>query len=149
MSKNIVKPQRPQMTIWRRFACWIIKATHAQAQFRVRAPAHQIHTHKRAHTNKEICNTFSSPRQQWFCERALILRYTYIACLVNLIWFFPLYLHVVCIHQQLTFSHNTYLLKSALSYMFRLCKTIFRLNTTVPKNETVNKIDISNLPHRL
>jgi hypothetical protein len=28
-SKNMVKPERLQMTIWRRVACWVIKATHA------------------------------------------------------------------------------------------------------------------------
>jgi hypothetical protein len=27
MSKNFVKPERPQMTIWCQFACWISKAT--------------------------------------------------------------------------------------------------------------------------
>jgi hypothetical protein len=32
--KNIVEPDRPQMTIWRmRVACWIIKATNTHSQY--------------------------------------------------------------------------------------------------------------------
>jgi hypothetical protein len=31
MSQYILEPERPQMTIWRRIACWISKATRAQA----------------------------------------------------------------------------------------------------------------------
>jgi len=33
MWKNIVEPDRPQMTIWRmRIACWILKATHKHSE---------------------------------------------------------------------------------------------------------------------
>ena len=57
MWKNIVQPERQQMTIWRmRIACWILKVTD---------------TH-----------SLAFPRQQWLRERPLVLRYTYIACLV-------------------------------------------------------------------
>ena len=43
--KNIVEPDRPQMTIWRmRFACWITKATD---------------------THSEYVILFAVPRQQW------------------------------------------------------------------------------------
>ena len=39
MSKNMVKPNRPQMTIWRiRVTCCSSKATRAQAHARARAP---------------------------------------------------------------------------------------------------------------
>ena len=31
MSKNLVEPERPQITIWRRLACWISKATRVRA----------------------------------------------------------------------------------------------------------------------
>jgi hypothetical protein len=61
--KNIVERGRPQMTIWRmRVACWITKA---------------IYTHS------EYVILIAFPLQQWFLERALPLRYTHIACLVN------------------------------------------------------------------
>ena len=63
MWKNIVKPDRPQMTIWRRsIAWWVTKATNALSEF-------------------VILSAF--PLTQWLNERASILRYTYIACLVN------------------------------------------------------------------
>jgi len=50
------------MTIWRmRIACWIPKATDTHTQYVI---------------------LIASPLQQWLHERALVLRYTYIACLV-------------------------------------------------------------------
>ena len=54
MSKNVEKPDRPQMTIWRmRVACRINKPTGEQAQ----AHAHALaSTH--AHTHTEISNTY-------------------------------------------------------------------------------------------
>jgi hypothetical protein len=56
-------------TIWRiRVVCWISKATCTDAH---------------AHTDKcVILITF--PRQQWFSERASLLRYTYFFCLVHI-----------------------------------------------------------------
>jgi len=52
------------MTIWRmRIACWIPRATDV-------------------HSGCVIL--FAFPLQHWLHERALILRYTYIACLVLL-----------------------------------------------------------------
>jgi len=51
------------MTIWRmRIACWIPKATDIFSEYVTRIPFLQ---------------------QKWLNERASILRYTYIACLVN------------------------------------------------------------------
>ena len=39
MSKNVMKLEKPQVTIWRmRVACWIRKVTRAQAQARAREP---------------------------------------------------------------------------------------------------------------
>jgi hypothetical protein len=59
---NIVEPDRPQMTLWRmRIACWIPKATDTHSQY-------------------VILITF--PLQQWLHDRAAMLRYTYIDCLV-------------------------------------------------------------------
>jgi hypothetical protein len=61
MWKNVVEPERPQMTIWRmHFACWITKATD---------------------TRSEYVTFIAFPWQQWFCERASVLRYTYVASL--------------------------------------------------------------------
>ena len=57
MWKKKVKPDRPQMTVWRkRFACWIPKA---------------INTHS------EYVTLTYFPLQQWLHERASMLRYTY------------------------------------------------------------------------
>jgi hypothetical protein len=56
------------MTIWlMRIACWITKATHT-------------HTHTHTHTQYVILIVF--PLQQWLLERASMLRYTCIVCLV-------------------------------------------------------------------
>jgi hypothetical protein len=59
MWKNIAERGRPQMTI--RFACWVIKATNTHSEY-------VIH--------------IACPLQKWLHERASMLRYTYIACLV-------------------------------------------------------------------
>jgi len=57
MWKNIVQPNRPQMTIERtRIACWLTKA---------------------ARQTLRICITYCVLGQQWLHERASVLRYTY------------------------------------------------------------------------
>jgi len=62
MWNNVVDPGKPQMTIWRmRIACWISKAINTHSEYVVR---------------------ISFPLQQWLHERASLLRYTYIVCLV-------------------------------------------------------------------
>jgi hypothetical protein len=62
MWKNIVEADRPQMATWRtRFAFWI---------------------HKAANTHSEYVTTIAFPLQQWLHERASVLCYSYIACLV-------------------------------------------------------------------
>ena len=61
--KNIVERARPQVTIWRmHIGFWIPKATNTLSECVIR-------------------NAF--PLQQWLQERASILRYTYISCLVG------------------------------------------------------------------
>jgi len=61
--KNIVQPDRPQMTIWfMPIACSVNKATDTHSEY-------VIHT--------------VVPRQRWLRQRASMWRYTYIACLVN------------------------------------------------------------------
>ena len=56
MWKNVVQPDMPQMTIWRkRIACCITKATN---------------------TNSEYLILIILPCKKWLQERALMLRYT-------------------------------------------------------------------------
>ena len=63
---------------------------------RIRAPV-RIHARSHAHTDKYvILNAFS---RQLLRERASVLRYTYIACLVIIscaVNFIPSILHIVC-----------------------------------------------------
>jgi hypothetical protein len=62
MWKNIVEPDSPQMTIWRmRIACWFPKATN---------------------THSEYIIPFAFPQQSWLHERAPVLPFTCVACLV-------------------------------------------------------------------
>jgi hypothetical protein len=59
ISKNMVEPERPQMTIWRmRVTCWIIKATCAQAHTPALLPTPTPPPHTHTHTATEICNTY-------------------------------------------------------------------------------------------
>ena len=83
MSKTTVEPERPQMTIWRRVACWIGKATRTQ----VHTPTHtRIHASTRTpplHTHaQKYVRLLAFAQQNFFREDASILRYTYIDCLV-------------------------------------------------------------------
>ena len=59
----MIEPDRPRMkTIWRmRIAYWVTKATN---------------------THSEYVILIAFPLQQWLCERASMLRYTYIDCRV-------------------------------------------------------------------
>jgi hypothetical protein len=64
----MTEPDRPQMTILRRMriAYWIPKATNT-------------HTH----THLEYVIPVAFPRKKWLRERASILPYTHIACLLQ------------------------------------------------------------------
>jgi hypothetical protein len=62
MWKNILGRDRPQIKIWRmRIACWITKAANPHSQY---------------------VTLIAFPLQQSLHERSLVLRYTYIACIV-------------------------------------------------------------------
>jgi hypothetical protein len=64
------------------FACWINMATHTQAHTHAPMPTHIVRialTH--AHIDKYAI-VIAFPRQQWFCERVSVLRYTHIVSLV-------------------------------------------------------------------
>jgi hypothetical protein len=59
--KYMVEPERPQVTWRMRIAYWTIKTTNPHLEYGI---------------------IIVSPQQQWLQERASLLRYTYIACLV-------------------------------------------------------------------
>jgi hypothetical protein len=61
MWKNMVGPQRPQMLRRMRCACWITKATNTYSEYVI---------------------LIAFLRRQLLRERASVLHYTYIACIV-------------------------------------------------------------------
>jgi hypothetical protein len=68
MWENVVVRGRPQMAIWRmRIACWITRAK-------------KTNTHTHIHT--EYLTLMAFTWKQWIRERASVLGYRYIACLV-------------------------------------------------------------------
>ena len=88
MSKNIVKTEGPQMTS--QYGAYALRAGLARLSARMRmhtATRSGTHVHartrKHAHTGKYVI-LMVFPRQQWFHERASMLRYTYMACHVAL-----------------------------------------------------------------
>ena len=76
MSKNVVEPERPEMTIWRmRVACWSSKATRNHTHAHAHAPGHtyertHTHTHTHAHTQKYVTLT-AFPVPQYYVTRTL------------------------------------------------------------------------------
>ena len=64
MWKNTVEPDRPQMAI--QYGACALRAGWLQT-----------------HTHSEYVTLIAFPRQQWLCERASMLRYTYITGLVG------------------------------------------------------------------
>jgi hypothetical protein len=75
MSKNLVEPERLQMTIWRPFGYSISKVTRAQ-----RRPRAYTYTHARMHAHTAACNAccfFTTPVFSW---TSLIVR-LYVHCL--------------------------------------------------------------------
>ena len=73
MRKYTVESCRPPMATWRtRTACWIPRATNKHSEY-------------------VILTAF--PRKQWLNKRASVLRYTYIAYLVLLSKWLPVYVH--------------------------------------------------------
>ena len=103
MSKNMVEPQRQQMLIWWRVACWIRKAIHAQAHARTHTPL-PTHTHAHTHTHTRQPYTRTQkyiipivfPLQQFFHECVSMLHYTHTGCLVLLLHTSTLSYWIVC-----------------------------------------------------
>jgi hypothetical protein len=51
---------------------------------RMHMPTHAS-THARAHTHKQICDTYCFPTATMIHEPASVLRYTYIICFVHIV----------------------------------------------------------------
>jgi hypothetical protein len=75
MLKNMLEPERPQTTIWWHVACWIGKATCAQAHSSSRPPL-LIHTHAHTYRNVYYC-FFTAMVASWICFNIML----YIHCL--------------------------------------------------------------------
>jgi hypothetical protein len=86
MSENVADTEGPQMTS--QHGTYPLRAGLARlyARKRLHTPTRSgTHMHararKHAHTGQYVI-LITFPQQQWFRERASVLRYTYIACLV-------------------------------------------------------------------
>ena len=89
MSKNLVETEGPQMTS--QYGAYELRAglqgsmdVCACTRPRARVPTcTHARTRKHAHADQYVI-LIASPQQQWFRERASMLRYTYIGCVVLL-----------------------------------------------------------------
>jgi hypothetical protein len=84
MSKDVVETEGPQMTS--QYGAYALRAGLARLYARMRLhtltrPVTHMHARMHAHTVQYVILT-AFPQQQWLRERASVLRYTYIACLV-------------------------------------------------------------------
>ena len=105
--KNIIDPDRPQMTLWRmRIARWVPKANKYTLRIR----------------NTDFL------QQQWLHERASRLRYVYISCLVTK-WMWKYYSDSqletkLSLHQYVTILYTLYV--AVLT--FPLCSKLKRIH---------------------
>jgi hypothetical protein len=135
--RNILEPGRPQITIWcLRIACRITKATSALLGYAI---------------------LIAFPLQQWLHERASVLRYTYIACLV-LTWHelkFPSRQKVGsgannqlwCFIMILCFTHGRSNKVSLQSFSWELLDHPCYCLDMWPVRTLVNKVSLFSLPH--
>jgi hypothetical protein len=71
------------VTVWHiRFACWISKATCTHARACTPSRTWYLHARTHAHTHRQIHNTYCFFMAKIIRERASVLRYMYIACVV-------------------------------------------------------------------
>ena len=82
------------VTIWRiRVSCWLSWLSKAHTH----ASGHRtIYVPTRARAHAQICNTYCFFTAIMIREHASVLRYTYIACLVFVIWWGDLYKSPYC-----------------------------------------------------
>jgi hypothetical protein len=76
MLKNRMEPEMTSQC-----GTYTLHTGKARLQARTRIHTH-THTHTHTYTQTYVI-LIAFPRQQWFRERASLLRYTYIACLVQ------------------------------------------------------------------
>jgi hypothetical protein len=86
MLKNVVKPERPQITS--QYGAYALHAGLTRLYERIRMhtltrPGIYMHASTHAHIEQEVI-LIAFPRQKSFSERGSVSRYTYIACLVNI-----------------------------------------------------------------
>jgi hypothetical protein len=87
MPDNIVQEEQPQMTS--QYGAYTLHAVLQRLHALIRMhtptrPGTHIHAGTQAHAYQLIMRT-AFPQQQWFRERASVLRYTYIVCLVPIV----------------------------------------------------------------
>ena len=158
MSKNMVESKWQQMTIWQRVLCWISRATREQAHTPSRTPTPtHAHTHMLAvtctrartytHTDQYII-LIAFPQQQWFRERASLLRYTYITCLVKVWniyvshhWWHTFLATPTCLF-KFRIALRDVLVPSFLTYFLKSIMTINYTWTSFIKRTTDNSVYI-------
>ena len=80
MSKNVVEPETTQMT--KQYGAYALHAGEARLHV-CTCPRSRTSTRTHAHTHTQICNTSCFSAATMIRERASLLRYTCIACVVN------------------------------------------------------------------
>ena len=89
MSNNEVGTEGPQMTSQYGAYSLRVELAKLHSLIRTHTPTRpgthtDARTHNHAHTDQYVA-LITFPPQQWFSERALLLRYSYFACLVQYI----------------------------------------------------------------
>ena len=85
----MLEPEATNDNIWRIcIACWMKKSLHERKHVHTHMPRvcarEHTHTHTHTHTHMEkYVILIAFPWQQWCRERASMLRYKYIGCLVK------------------------------------------------------------------
>ena len=82
MSENMVEPDEPQITS--KYEAYALHAGYARLHARsaYTRPRARAPTLKHAHAQAEICNSYCFSSATMIRERASMLRYTYLVCLV-------------------------------------------------------------------
>jgi hypothetical protein len=124
MSKNVVETEGLQMTS--QYGAHVLRVVLVRLYARMcmntfTRPGTHMHagTRKHAHTEQyTILIAFS--QQQWFCERASVLRYTYIA-------------YLVCIHVRITVESLQYATPAKEKHEnISVCQTWLRAKQNIP-----------------
>jgi hypothetical protein len=82
----MVEPEKSQTTVWLLVHAGLVRLyAHKHTPAHLDPPPPPPHTHTRTHarTHRQICILIAFPWHVWFRERALMIHYTYVACLVD------------------------------------------------------------------